>query len=102
MADNMMENGSMKKEDGQCGCGKSSCASCSKGGSCSSGSGRCGKGCCGCMHHKLPMIMVLLVGVVFLAKAYGWVSASVVDIAWPIFVIVGALTKLMGSKCKCC
>jgi hypothetical protein len=54
------------------------------------------------MHHKLPMIMVLLVGVVFLAKAYGWVSASVVDIAWPIFVIVGALTKLMGSKCKCC
>lgn len=88
MADNMMENGNMKEGGGNCCSGK--------------GSERCGKKCCVCMHHKLPMIMVLLVGVVFLAKAYGWVSASVVDIAWPIFVIVGALTKLMGSKCKCC
>ncbi len=100
MGDNMMGNGNMKGEGSQSGCGKNSCVSCSKGGSCSGD--RCGKGCCGYMHHKLPMIMALLVGVAFLARAYGWVSASVVDIAWPIFVIVGAAAKLMGGKCKCC
>lgn len=88
MADNMMENGNMKEGSGKCCSGK--------------GGEGCGKKCCACMHHKLPTVMVLLVGVVFLAKAYGWMSASVVDIAWPIFVIVGALTKLMGGKCKCC
>ncbi len=67
------------------------------------GSGGCGgKGCCKCLHHKMPVLMVLLIGLLFLGKAMSWVAASTVDIAWPVLVILGALTKLSGGKCKCC
>ncbi len=49
----------------------------------------------------VPFI-ILLLGVTFLAGNLGWVSASFVMTAWPILVIVGALTKLCGGMCKCC
>ena len=87
-----MMNGGMKDAKMGCSCGKSSCMSCGKG----------GMGCCKCPHHKVPVLMVLLIGVAFLGQAMGWWAASSVDVAWPVFVIIGALTKLTGSKCKCC
>ena len=73
-----------------------------EGGSCGSGGCGCGKGGCGCLHHKLPVLMVLLLGLLFLGRAMGWVGPNMVDVAWPVLVIVGALTKLTGGKCKCC
>ncbi|MEK7623215.1 MAG: hypothetical protein AAB408_00905 [Patescibacteria group bacterium] len=61
-----------------------------------------GGGCCKCMHHKVPVVMVLLIGLLFLAKGLGWVADSTVDVAWPALVILAAASKLGGSKCKCC
>jgi len=55
---------------------------------------------CKCHHHKIMMIAVLLIGVVALVGNLGWLSPMAVGIIWPILLIIGAASKLMG--CKCC
>ncbi len=79
----------MMKEGGACGCG----------GDCG---GSCGGKSCGCIHHKMVPLMITLIGLVFLAKAMMWVSVATADWVWPILLIIAGLTKMYGSKCKCC
>ena len=53
---------------------------------------------CGCGHHYVRPIAIILIGVAFLCQAFGWLSMQVVAVAWPILLIIAACTKL----CKCC
>ena len=62
--------------------------------------GACNK--CTCIHHKLPMIAVLLIGVSALLGAWNVLSPMIVANVWPILLIIAAGTKIMGRKCKCC
>jgi len=59
-------------------------------------------GKCGCPHHKVVSILVVLLAAVFLLGNAGVLSPDFVGIAWPIILGVGGLTKLFGGSCKCC
>jgi len=61
-----------------------------------------GGGKCTCSHHKVMPVLVTVFGLVFLLGALNVFTADVVGIIWPILVIIGGLTKLMGGNCKCC
>jgi len=57
---------------------------------------------CKCSHHKMGGIFAILFALLFLAGYQGYVTWNLVNWGWPIIVIVVALTKMMGGKCKCC
>ena len=59
---------------------------------------------CGCSHHKVVPVLVILFGLTFLLEALGFVTSGFVMIAWPVLVIAGGLMKLMSKSgmCKCC
>jgi len=60
-----------------------------------------GKGYCGCPHHKITPIGIILIGLTFLAGQMGWVTMGFVAVAWPILLIVIGLGKWMGPMCRC-
>lgn len=55
---------------------------------------------CKCPHHKVTGIAAVLIGVVILLGNLGWLGWNVVNIVWPILLIIGASTKV--GSCKCC
>jgi hypothetical protein len=57
---------------------------------------------CGCMHHKIPALMITLIGATFLLGNIGVFTMGFVDGLWPLFLLVLGGTMLMGNKCKCC
>lgn len=57
---------------------------------------------CKCSHHKLGGVLVVLFGLLFLGGTFGWWGGNVVNIGWPVLVIIGGLSKMMEGKCKCC
>ncbi|MCX6714363.1 MAG: DUF5668 domain-containing protein [Candidatus Uhrbacteria bacterium] len=57
---------------------------------------------CPCPHHKAVPLFITLIGLAFLLKALGYMSAGTVDIAWPILLVLVGLQKMMGGACKCC
>ncbi len=59
-------------------------------------------GMCGCMHHKMGPLLIILIGLSFLLKALGMLDAGQVDMIWPILLILLGLTKLTKGMCKCC
>ena len=63
-----------------------------------------GKMVCGCAHHKVVPVFVILFGVTFLLGYWGTISWSMVNTIWPVLVILGGIMKLMdkGKMCKCC
>ncbi|MDP3956398.1 MAG: DUF5668 domain-containing protein [bacterium] len=63
--------------------------------------GNCGRGC-GCMHHKIVPLLVVVFGLVFLLGALDMMSMATVGMIWPVLVILGGLTKLSEGMCKCC
>ena len=63
--------------------------------------GKCRKKC-GCMHHKMFFIFALLFGILFLLQAFEVLDERIVAISWPIIIILAALSKMFGGKCKCC
>lgn len=78
---------------------------CKEGSTC--GPGGCGDGACGgkgcrCAHHKVCAILVVLFGLLFLAKAGGYVSVETVNWVWPLLVIACGANRLGAGKCKCC
>lgn len=81
------------KDGGMC-CGSGACGSDDCG-----AHGACG---CKCMHHKVPAILVVLFGLLFLLKAWGMLGMGFVDVAWPVLVVLLGLMSLTGRKCKCC
>ena len=57
---------------------------------------------CGCMHHKMTPILVILVGVDFLLGTLGLLAPQAVQIIWPVLLIIGGITKMSEGNCKCC
>ena len=57
---------------------------------------------CECPHHKAIPILVVLLGLVFLLGAINVLTGKVVDIIWPILIIIAGGLKFSEAKCKCC
>jgi len=57
----------------------------------------CGTGC-GCNHHMVGGVAIILIGVAFLLETFGVLSAYATGIIWPILLIIYASGKL----CRCC
>ena len=55
---------------------------------------------CGCMHHKVLPILVILLGLDFLLASLGVLTWGFVNVTWPILVIIAGFMKLMS--CSCC
>jgi predicted membrane protein len=60
------------------------------------------KKACKCMHHKAVPLGITVIGSLFLLGSLNILTGAVVSFTWPIILIIMGLTKLMGSKCKCC
>lgn len=62
-----------------------------------------GKMCaCGCPCHMMKGILVILFGLTFLLGTFEVLSQHVVNIIWPILVILVGGGIMMKGKCKCC
>ncbi len=59
-------------------------------------------GPCRCPHHKMTGLAVTLIGLLFLLGALGVLSAQIVEIGWPILLMVVGAMKLTKGMCKCC
>ncbi|MDO8664925.1 MAG: DUF5668 domain-containing protein [Candidatus Liptonbacteria bacterium] len=58
---------------------------------------------CGCPHHKVVPLLLVLTGATVLAGNFGWLSAEIVNWTWPTLVLVVGVFKLTeGNMCKCC
>ena len=55
---------------------------------------------CGCGHHKVLPILVILFGLDFLLASFSVVSMGFLGMTWPILVIIAGIVKLV--KCGCC
>ena len=65
--------------------------------------GHCGEGAmCKCPHHKMIPLFITLIGVTFLLKAYGSVSAEFAAYSWSTLLTLIGLMKLTKGMCKCC
>ena len=63
---------------------------------------KCSNGKCCCMCHSAKAVLVILFGLTFLLGALGVISSGLVDVVWPVLVILGGLKLLGKSFCKCC
>ncbi|MDP3901290.1 MAG: hypothetical protein Q8Q38_03105 [bacterium] len=61
-----------------------------------------GKNVCGCSHHKVIPVLIVLFGALFFLGEIDVVSSGTVSLWWPIIVMAGGLTKLTAKACKCC
>lgn len=61
-----------------------------------------GENMCKCSHHRVTGVLVVLFGLLFLGGNLGWWEGGVVNMVWPVLVIVGGASKLMAGRCKCC
>ena len=61
-----------------------------------------GGGMCKCPHHKVVPVLVILFGLAFLLAALNVLTWGLVNVVWPILVIVAGFMKLTSGKCKCC
>ena len=57
---------------------------------------------CSCPHHRMGAVWMLAFGILFLFYAFGWFSWVFVMYAWPIIVILAALSKMFRHRCNCC
>lgn len=57
---------------------------------------------CACPHHKMIPAGIIIIGLLFLLRGLGVISAEVNDIAWPIVLILIGLQKMFKNMCKCC
>ena len=57
---------------------------------------------CKCPHHKVMPLLIIIIGLAFLLEAFSVLSPEVVNIVWPLALILVGLNKLMAGKCKCC
>ncbi len=60
------------------------------------------EGKCGCPCHKVPGMLIALIGLVFLLGAFNVLSSRAVEITWPILLILLGLKKMFSGMCKCC
>jgi hypothetical protein len=59
------------------------------------------KKCC-CFCHKMPGVLIVLIGVAILLGALNVISGKVEWIGIAIILILIGLKKMCGGACKCC
>lgn len=59
-------------------------------------------GMCGCPHHKLVPLIIVIIGGAFLLQTLGVLTAATVSMVWPVGLILIGLVKLGGGMCGCC
>lgn len=59
-------------------------------------------GMCGCGHHNIVPILMILFGTSFLLQYQGILTVEAVNIIWPILVGIAGVVKLTEDKCGCC
>lgn len=57
---------------------------------------------CSCPCHSLTGLFIALIGLTFLLGAFNILSARVVQVTWPILLVLIGLQFIVGSRCKCC
>lgn len=57
---------------------------------------------CGCGHHNIVPILMILFGTSFLLQYQGILTVEAVNIIWPILVGIAGVVKLTEDKCGCC
>jgi uncharacterized membrane protein len=57
---------------------------------------------CNCPHHRAMPIFIVLIGLLFLLNALGYIGMHAVAVTWPIIVILAGLQKMMQRRCNCC
>lgn len=60
------------------------------------------EGKCSCPCHKMVGLFIALIGITFLLGAFNVLSARVVEVTWPILLILIGVKKTCSGKCKCC
>ena len=60
------------------------------------------EGKCGCPCHCMTGLLIALIGLTFLLGAFNVLSARVVEVTWPILVILIGVKSVCSAKCKCC
>jgi len=50
----------------------------------------------------MPGLFIVLIGLTFLLGALNVLTARVVEITWPILLILLGLKKMFRGMCKCC
>ncbi len=57
---------------------------------------------CSCPCHKVVGLFIALIGLTFLLGAFNVLSAKVVEVTWPILVVLIGFKIVCSGKCKCC
>jgi hypothetical protein len=57
---------------------------------------------CGCHHHKVVPLAILLIGVAVLLGSFGMIVGQTVNISVAVLLIVIGGVKLASTRCKCC
>ena len=57
---------------------------------------------CGCPHHKVVPLLIVLFALAFLLEDFMVLPVNVVNIIWPVLVGLAGIMQLMEGSCKCC
>ena len=57
---------------------------------------------CGCFCHKMPGLIIVVIGVLVLLRALDVLASKPFWITISILIILGGLKCTMRSMCKCC
>lgn len=61
----------------------------------------CASGNCGCTHHHILPIFMILIGATFLLGACKAIDPVMVSYIWPFLLIVGGIAKMFSHGCGC-
>lgn len=56
---------------------------------------------CRCAHHKLTPFLIVLIGLVFILRALGYVTPVAAGIIWGVLIMCVGFQKLSRGVCKC-
>jgi len=56
---------------------------------------------CSCPCHKVVGLFIALIGLTFLLGAFNVLSAKVVEVTWPILVVLIGFKIVCSGNCKC-
>ena len=59
-------------------------------------------GSCGCAHHHMVPVFIVLIALVILLGNLGFLSSGLVGTIWPILLGLIGCQKMLGRKCRCC
>ena len=57
---------------------------------------------CSCPHHSMVPVFIIILGLVLLAHALGFITDELNAVAWPAIIVLIGLQKFFGKWCRCC